>query len=142
MGKAIFITGDRGKVQLFYCIKLILWIQFEEKGQASWGNPSLFAIFLAPKKFSSELAASKSIFKDKELWQWIYGLVIRRKLATIANIKAISLIFRHQEVAIDAKIDSLAARFYSDIWCQSAIFKDKEQSHILKNCQISKARFR
>ena len=26
--------------------------------------------------------------------------------------------YRHQEVAIDAKIDSLAARFYSDIWCQ------------------------
>ena len=58
MGKAIFITGDRGKVQLFYCIKLILWIQFEDKGQASWGNPSFLAIFLAPKKFSSELAST------------------------------------------------------------------------------------
>ena len=55
MEKAIFITGDRGKVQLFYCFKLILWIQFEDKGQASWGNPSFLAIFLAQKDFSSEV---------------------------------------------------------------------------------------
>ena len=81
MGKAIFITGDRGKVQLFYCIKLILWIQFEDKGQASWGNPSFLAIFLAPKKFSSELASTV------DSWSRNPG-----EKATIANIKAISLI--------------------------------------------------
>ena len=57
MGKAIFITGECGKVQLFYCFKLILWIQFEDKGQGSWGNPSFLAIFLAQNDFSSDVAS-------------------------------------------------------------------------------------
>ena len=57
MGKAIFITGAWGKVQLFYRSKLILWIQFEYKGQASWGNPSFLAFFSAPIDLWRELAS-------------------------------------------------------------------------------------